>query len=276
MKKTITDFLKCEQFSIARNRLTVLLLFSCFKILAQRSCEIKSRPFVSGETMIYDVYYHWGLIWAHAGECTFSVKKEEFANTQTLHFVGEGHTINSYDHFFKVRDRFDSWTDTSSLAPYRYIRNSHEGSTKTYNDNYFDHKKRSIICYKVIGKKSEVKKDTVKYEDCTFDVLSMIYYARCINYSNYKKNDKIPISLYLDGSVNDSLYIRYIGKEKIKTRSGVKSCIVFSPLLLKGTIFAGGENMTVWVTDDDKKMPLLIKSSIVVGEIQVKMREGKN
>lgn len=256
--------------------ISAVLIIFCLNSRAQRSCEIKSWPFSFGETMNYEVYYHWGLIWAHAGKCTFSVKKEEFANRPTLHFVGEGHTINSYDHFFKVRDRFDSWTDTSNLAPYRYIRNSNEGSTKTYNDSYFDHKKRSIICYKVIGKKSEVKKDTVKYKDCTFDVLSMIYYARCINYSNYKKNDKIPISLYLDGKVHDSLYIRYVGKEKIKTKLGEKNCIVFSPLLIKGTIFSGGEDMTVWVTDDDKKIPLLIKSSIVVGEILVKINEFKS
>jgi hypothetical protein len=221
----------------------------------------------------FDVYYHWGLIWAHAGECSFSVRPEEYGDKNTLHFIGDGKTFANYDWFFKVRDKFESWTDTTTLEPYRYIRNSSEGSTKTYNDNYFDHKKKTITYFRM--EKAVVKKDSMKYTDCTFDVLTMIYYARCIDFSKVKKNEKIPISLYLDGKVHDSLYIRYQGKQKIKTKLGEKICHVFSPLLIKGTIFAGGEDMTVWVSDDEKRIPLLIKSSIVVGEIQVKIREIK-
>ncbi len=96
-----------------------------------------------------------------------------------------------------------------------------------------------------------MKKDSVKINDCTYDVMTMIYYARCINYSKYNINDKIPISLYLDGEVNDTLYIRYLGSEKIKTALGEKNCIIFSPLLIKGTIFSGGEGMKVWVTENE-------------------------
>ena len=116
------------------------MIIQCVSIQAQRSCSIKTKAFSSSENLIYDVYYHWGLIWAHAGECGFSVRKETYANTQTFHFIGEGKTFKNYDWFFKVRDKFESWTDTNTLAPYRYIRNSSEGSTKTYNDNYFDHR----------------------------------------------------------------------------------------------------------------------------------------
>lgn len=249
------------------------LVFFTFLAAAQVKCDFGKKVFSSNERLVFDVYYHWGLIWVHAGECSFSARPEEYANKNTLHFIGEGKTFKSYDWFFKVRDRFESWADTATLAPYRYIRNSSEGGTKTYNDSYFDHRKKQIICYKLI--KAEVKKDSAKYRDCTFDVLSMIYYARCIDYSKAKKNDRIPISLYLDGTVYDSLYIRYKGKETITTKYGKQNCIVFSPLLIKGTIFAGGEDMTVWVSDDEKKTPLLIKSSIVVGEIQVKIREAK-
>ena len=255
-----------------RNRIWFILaalIFFIGKTHSQQTCEISKLAFSKDESLNYEVYYHWGLIWANAGEANFSINKEALGGRKVFYISGTGKTYGSYDWFYKVRDKFESWVDTATLKPIRHIRNTKEGGTKIYNDNYF--KKNTAICYKI--EKNIVKKDSVKFEECTFDVLTMIYYARCIDYSKYKQGDKIPIKLYLDGEVHDSLYIRFLGKEKLKTEIGEKNCIMFSPLLIKGTIFSGGEKMTVWVTDDDKKIPVLIKTPIVVGEIQVKIRK---
>lgn len=259
----------------AKKIILVGLLCFCFLLQkAQKTCDIHSRSFEPGETIIYEVYYHWGLIWLNAGLSTFELKRDAFAGKNCFHLIGTGTTYKNYDSFYKVRDRFDSWIDSVSFKPFRYIRNTYEGGTKVYNDSYFNYKSNLAYCFKV-DKKAKVEKDTVAIPPCTFDVLTMIYLARTIDYSNCKKDDKIPIKLYLDGEVHDSLYIRYLGKEKIKTALGEKSCILFSPLLIKGTIFSGGEGMKVWVTDDEKKLPLLIKTPIVVGEVQVKIKSFK-
>jgi hypothetical protein len=214
------------------------------------------------------------LIWANAGEAKFSVKAEDFRDKPSLHFIGEGTTYKSYDWFFKVRDKFESWVDSASLKPFRYIRKTSEGSTHTYNDNYFNFQRKEAVCYRILGEK--IQKDTIPLPACTFDVLTMIYYARCIDYSKYQPDTKIPIILYLDGQIYDKLYIRYMGKEKIKTDLGEMSCIKFKPLLIAGTIFSGGEEMTVWVTDDEKKIPVYIKTPIIVGDIQAKIKTIKN
>jgi hypothetical protein len=252
----------------------LLCLFLSGNLYPQSTCDISELAFKSGESLDYEVYYHWGLIWANAGSANFSIKHDQFQNKKVFHIVSEGITYKGYDWFYKVRDKFESWVDTASLKPLRYIRNSNEGSNHTYNDNYFNFSQKQAVCFKII--KNKMRKDTVKITDCTLDVMTMIYYARCINYSKCKPNDKIPISLYLDGEVNDTLHIRYLGTGKIKTALGEKNCIIFSPLLIKGTIFSGGEGMKVWVTDDEKKTPLLIKTPIVVGEIQVKIKWIKN
>jgi len=241
---------------------------------AQVRCEINKVTFKSGEKLTYEIYYHWGMIWANSGESVFSVKHDTIKNKKVFHIVGEGSTYKSYDWFYKVRDKFESWIDTATLKPLRYIRNCREGSNRVYNDNYFNYNNKKALCFKVI--KNKVKKDSVKINECTFDVLTMIYYARCIDYSKYKAGAKIPISLYLDGEVHDTLYIRYLGIESIKTALGEKNCIIFSPLLISGTIFSGGEGMKVWVTNDEKKIPVFIKTPIVVGEVQVKIKEIKN
>jgi hypothetical protein len=105
--------------------------------------------------------------------------------------------------------------------------------------------------------------------------LSAVYYARNIDFSKYKTNDKIPFAMFLDDEVFN-MYIRYLGKETVKTKYGKFRAIKFRPLLIKGTIFEGGEKMTVWVTDDQNRIPVRIESPIVVGKVKVDMMSSKN
>ena len=81
--------------------------------------------------------------------------------------------------------------------------------------------------------------------------------------------------MFLDNEVY-SLYIRYLGKETVKTRYGKFNAIKFKPLLVKGTIFSGGEKMEVWVSDDGNHIPLRIESPITVGSIKVDMMQYRN
>ena len=81
--------------------------------------------------------------------------------------------------------------------------------------------------------------------------------------------------MFLDDQVYE-IYIRYMGKEEVNTRFGKFRAIKFKPLLIKGTIFEGGEKMTVWVSDDANKVPLRVDSPISVGSIKVDMVDYKN
>lgn len=81
--------------------------------------------------------------------------------------------------------------------------------------------------------------------------------------------------MYLDDEIYH-LYIRYMGKEKVKTKYGKFNAIKFKPLLVKGTMFEGGEKMTAWVTDDANRLLLRVESPISVGSIKVDMMSYKN
>jgi len=81
--------------------------------------------------------------------------------------------------------------------------------------------------------------------------------------------------MFLDNETYN-LYIRYMGKETIKTKYGKFRAIKFKPLLVKGTIFEGGEKMLVWVSDDANHLPLRVESPISVGSIKVDMMNYKN
>lgn len=230
-------------------------------------CNLENINFNFGEKASYQVYYNWAFLWLSAGEVSFHVNKETIDDRTVYHFDSYGKSHKEYDWFFKVRDRFQSYVDSATFKPLYFHRNSYEGGYFVNNKYKYDHNKKLIYSF-IESTKIPYYEDTLQMPECVFDVLSIIYYARNIDFNSYEFNDKIPITLVIDNEIYD-LYIRYLGKEVVKTRGGKKfNCIKFRPLLVEGTIFNEGEHMNVWVTDDQNKVPVLVEAKILVGSIK--------
>ncbi|MBM3922651.1 MAG: DUF3108 domain-containing protein [Sphingomonadales bacterium] len=228
-------------------------------------CGTRNTAFKGDERITYSVYYTVIGLYINAGTAVFSTRLEKLNNKPVYHVVGTGTTNPSYDWVYRVRDRYESYIDTATLQPLRFIRDVNEGGYKIKQQYEFN---------KTTNIASTTKGDH-KVPACVQDVLSAIYYARNIDFSKAKPDEKIPFSLFLDYEVFN-MYIRYLGRETIKTRYGTFRTIKFKPLLVKGTIFEGGENMTVWVTDDQNRIPVRIESPIVVGKVKVDMMSYAN
>lgn len=211
------------------------------------------------------VYYSVAGFYVNAGTATFETNLETLNNKPVYHVVGTGRTNSKYDWIFKVRDRYESYFDTATLQPYKFIRNIQEGGYDKYENVTFNQQSNAAI----------TTDGVFKVPNCVQDVVSSMYYARNINFDNYKEGDKILFDLFMDNEVYH-MYIRYMGKEVIKTRYGKFKAIKFKPLLVKGTLFTGGEKMTVWISDDANKVPLRLESGIVVGSVKVDMMSYKN
>ncbi len=239
------------------------LLFIALSSHAQ--CKIRNTSTKSGEQITYKVYYTVAGAWIGAGQATFTNQLERYKGKYVYHITGDGKTFKSYDWFFKVRDKYESYIDTSTMLPEKFNRRVNEGGFKFFNSVTFNQKTHRAVSAKGVK----------KVPPCIQDVLSSIYYARNIDFSKYKIGAKIPFSMYLDNKVY-KIYIRYLGKELKKTKHGYYKTIKFKPLLIEGTIFKGGEKMTVWVTDDANKIPVHIETPIVVGSIKVDLIKYKN
>lgn len=228
-------------------------------------CGVRNNAFVAGEQLTFTVFYNVAGVYVNAGTATFSNSLEKLAGKTVYHIVGDGKTNPSYDWIYKVRDRYETYIDTSTMQPLKFIRNVNEGGYKKYENITFNRSANTAV----------TTKGVYKVPGCVQDVISAIYYARNVDFSKYKSGDRIPFTMFLDNEVYN-MYIRYLGKEDIKTKYGKFKAIKFKPLLVKGTIFEGGEKMTVWVSDDQNKIPLRIESPIVVGTVKVDMMSYKN
>ena len=250
--------------------LKMILLFAGFCSLSFTSkfddtCNIRNNAFKADEEVRMKVFYSTLGMYIGAGEATFTSSLERFNGKQVYHLIGEGKTYPTFDNFFKVRDRYESYIDTANLLPYKFVRNVDEGGYKKYNNVTFNQNANTAISTNGV----------FKITDCMQDVVSMVYYARNIDFSKYKVDDKIPFDMFLDDEVYH-LYIRYLGKEKIKTRYGRFNAIKIRPLLIKGTIFEGGEKMNAWLSDDPNHLLLRAESPIAVGSIKIDMMSYKN
>jgi hypothetical protein len=225
-------------------------------------CGIRNTSFQSGENITFTVFYSVVGLYVNAGSATFNTTLERLNNKPVYHIVGDGKSNSSYDWIFKVRDKYETYIDTANLQPMKFIRNVDEGGYKKYENITFNQQANTAI----------TTEGVYKVPNCIQDVLSAIYYARNIDFTKYKENDKIPFDMFLDNEVFH-LYLRYIGKETVKTKYGKFRAIKFKPLLVKGTIFEGGEKMTVWVSDDPNHIPLRIESPISVGSVKVDMMQ---
>ncbi len=251
--------------------LSILFIFQYITATSQAiDCDFGNTVFKSDEKITYEILYNWGVIWVSAGEANFTTELIQQNKNPYYKFTGTGFTYPKYDWFYKVRDRFESICDTNDLHPLRFVRDTKEGGNVNYSDNIFNRQRRTAYSF-TRHKSNEIKRDSVRISDCTYDVLSMIYFARNIDFSKYKVNAKIPISLYLESEVY-SLYIEYLGKEKLKTDLGEFNCIKFHPLLVEGTIFKAGDDMTVWVSDDKNRIPLYVETPVIVGTIKAKLK----
>ncbi|MBU8891791.1 MAG: DUF3108 domain-containing protein [Bacteroidales bacterium] len=250
----------------------LILTVSTFYLNAQNNnpCEIKNDAFDSGEKLAYVITYNWFFVWTDVGGVEFEATDDTIFNQEVLNLKGTGVTFSFYDWFFQVRDVYQSWVNPVNLLPVYYHRDVNEDGYII--DIKYRYDFENLLAYSEVKKsRKPYYQDTVAISPCTYDVMSVIYQARNIDFSKYKKNEKIPFKILLDNEIHD-VYIRYKGKEVKKVRGvGKFNTIKFTGSLVAGDVFKGGEDLSIWVTDDENRIPLWIESPIIVGTIKARL-----
>ncbi len=220
--------------------------------------------FKEGEVLSYRI--HYGFI--DAGMAVIEVKPtiEEMGGRKVYHIVGNGYSKGSFDWFFKVRDRYESYIDKDALVPWLFVRRVDEGGYQFSQNYFFNHYKHEVTT-----------QDNQKYtvpED-VHDMISAFYAARNTDFSNTKVNDVITIMSFVDKELWP-LKMRYLGKDEIKTDIGKFKCLKFCPIVQRGRIFKKEEDLLVWISDDKNHVPLRAQAKILVGSIKMDITDIKN
>lgn len=241
------------------------ILCYCLILSAQK---VAVKPI---ETLYYSVSYN--VIPITAGSITITVTpSDKYPKAQCIFAVGKSN--NFVDAFFKVRDTLISYYNKETFLPYEFSRKAHEGNYHKTFDYSWSREKNAI--YSDIHKIGRWKRrDTIPLKPETFDMLSMAWFVREVNFEDYNKNDLIPIRVLIDDKIYD-LHVRYLGEETVKISREKRPCHVFSPLLVEGDVFKGGENMKIWVTKDEYRLPVILEAKIIVGAVKAVLDYSKS
>lgn len=239
-------------------KLVVVLLFTSFfsNGFTQELRKVTVTAFKRGEVLKYRV--HYGFI--DAGTASIEVKDENtlIGGRNTFHIVGIGITKSSFDWFFKVRDRYESYIDEQAMTPWLFIRRVNEGGYIINQNMVFDQIKHTVNSNGKI----------VKTPPNIQDMVSSFYYARCLDFSNAKKGDLFTIPSFVDNKLFN-LQIKFMGTETIKTDFGKIKCMKFVPVIQTGRIFKNENDLKIWITDDANHIPIRAEADILVGSIKM-------
>jgi hypothetical protein len=233
-----------------------------------------NNAFQAGETITYEISYNWGPIWVKAGLVTFSVENDKYLGKEAMYLKSTGKTYASYDLLFKVRDYYESWINPETFQPYEFRRNIYEGGYKLINTLRFDYPSQKIIS-NTKSNNNPQRTDTLKMLPVFYDMLSSVYFTRTIDLANLKTDVKTPVWVVIDDAFF-AVQIRSLGKEILKTKDGIKyRCVKIAAKMVEGTIFRGEEDVLIWVTDDENKIPVYIEAKIIVGTVKAHLTATK-
>jgi hypothetical protein len=239
-------------------KITILFLLISFVSFSQN----EPTAFKNGEWLRFKMSYSGFL---KAGNATLEVKEDTINGKEVFHVVGKGWTTGLIKWFFKVNDTYESYFDKQNIKPYIFKRNINEGGYKINRKINFDYQtnKATIEDYKL---------NTTEIVDIgnIQDMMSSFYFLRSHDVSQLKNGDEISLDMFLDAQTYP-FKLRLLGRETLKTRFGKVKTLKFRPLVQAGRVFKANESVTIWITDDDNKIPIKLKASLAVGSLRAEL-----
>lgn len=219
--------------------------------------KLENHAFKEGEKLTFDVKY--GFV--TAGIATMEIPEiKKISGRNSYHVTFEVNTVPSFDWVYKVRDRYETYLDVEGIFPWRFEQHIREGSYSRDFSAFFDQRKGK-------AKTSEGEYDLPRY---THDIVSALYYARTLDYSSMKVDDRIHLQNFYKDKVYD-LDVKYLGRETISVEAGKFDCIIVEPLVKEGGLFKNEGSIVVWLTNDALKIPIKVKTKVVIGSIDAEL-----
>jgi len=219
---------------------------------------------VAGETLEYDIY--WGAV--YVGKSYIRIDGAVMISSRPAwHIISEAKSGSFLANFYKVADRNDAWMDTENLSSYGYYKKISEGSHFFNEWVVFDLPGKRFYGEK-FNKKSQRNPVEGPLEKPVNDVLSALYRMRSMNLQ-----PGADVELDVNTKRDWRIRIKAGKREKISTPYGKKQCIKFEPMAGEEGIFVAkkGRRMLVWLTDDELKVPMMLKAEIFIGSVTAKL-----
>lgn len=219
---------------------------------------VTARPFAVGERLTYDVRF--GSLKVGTGSLELrgvtSVRGEPAYHSV---FRLKGGTA-----FYKVDDTFESWFATDDLSSLRFVKDQNEGrKERTQRYEIFPDRR---VYDETTDAAGEVPSIAEPLDDAAF-----LYFLRTVplevgktySFNRYFKPDRNPIT------------IKVLRKERVKVPAGTFDAVVVQPVIKTKGIFSEGGRAEVWLSDDDRRMMLQLRSKLSFGSLNLHLTSAR-
>ena len=225
---------------------------------------------IKDEKLHYVISYKWGLIHKDAGDATLSLRNKG-GNYEVML---SAKTKPWADKVYQVRDTLLASIRKSDFKALSYSKIAHEDGKYGRDDISYKYSGNQVtgICkrYKK-NKKGEVSTSskTLTATGPVYDMLSVFYYLREIDYSSLSKNKVLKATVF-SGSKSETITIHLVGKEKIKLKNKTER----EAYHIKFNFTTGGkkkssDDIDTWISTDSSHIPLYLTGSLPVGQVRV-------
>jgi hypothetical protein len=214
------------------------------------------HPFHPGEKLTYNI--SWSNVFS-AGTAVMEVKKEKAEDGgDVLRFISTARTTGMVDSVYPVRDTVQSVFDTRTMMSLSYSLNQSHGKRKRKRELVFDHGNKKVTVT------DDGKKETLDVPGNVQDALSSLYYVRTLE--EFTTGKPIVVTVH-DSGKTWTVEVQVLGREKIKTPVGEFNTIKLRTYPKYEGVFLNKGEIFIWLTDDSRKVPVLMKSTITIGSI---------
>jgi hypothetical protein len=208
-------------------------------------------------------YFQFSIDWngLNGGSSLMQVQNFQTVDGRRCYRIVTKAESNSFvSRFYKVRDRAESSVDAESLYSRRFMKRLREGGYKKDVDVRFDQENRMARYQN--GKEFEVAPGV-------HDVLSAFYYVRT---RPLPDGGKLSVPTH-DNEKSYEMEVQVLRREKVEVPAGTFSCVVVEPKLKSEGIFKSKGSIHVWLTDDERRLPVMVRSQVPVGSISVRLTD---
>jgi len=242
----------------------VIFFLSAFLCRAAgQDLKIGEPVFKPGEKLSYRLKY--GFFTGATAVIRVEESEKKFDGHSAYHIIADGKTAGAFDVFYKVRNRYETYVDQTTLLPYFYTENRHEASYKHKDNVTFNHKDNEITAAKGV----------FPFRGKVFDFLSAYYFSRSIDVSRIHIGERFDLQYFLDDGIH-TLTITYVGKEVVQSELGKFNCLKFNPTIIPGRIFKKNSRLYLWITDDNNRIPIKAHVELIVGSVTMDLTAAEN
>ncbi len=180
----------------------------------------------------------------------------------------------SFEWVYKISDMYKCYLDAEGLFPWKFEQYIREGDYTRDFTAIFDHENLKVKTTTTV--KGEKKPDgEYAIKKYVLDVISAFYYARTQNIASMNKGDEFTMnSFYNDASYD--LTVKILDRDNADVSAGDFRCVVVQPLVKEGALIKKAENIAVWISDDDRKIPVKVQLDVIIGSVKAELTSYKN